>query len=689
MDNQSLKRIADNIRALSAAMPEKAKSGHPGGAMGGADFMSILFTEFMKFDPKDKAWFLRDRFFLDPGHMSPMLYATLSLFDSFSMDDLANFRQWESPTPGHPELDIHLGVENTSGPLGQGHAFGIGAAIAERFLVARFGEEVAHKTYAYISDGGIQEEISQGVGRLAGHLGLNNFIMFYDSNDIQLSSETKDVTTEDTKAKYEAWGWRVEVAQGSDFDQLRSALNAAHSETEKPTLIIGKTIMGKGAVLDSGESYERQVSTHGMPLSKAGASFEKTIENLGGDPNQPFQIYNDVKSNLKEVIDSLHDEAKTRKEQHDAWKGANADLAQKLQDFIDLKLPKLDFESIEQKSGSATRAASKAVLAYLAENTENLIVASADLSNSDNTDGFLKKTSILKKNDFSGSFLQAGVAELSMAAIMNGIALHGGCRAASGTFFVFSDYQKPAYRLSALMELPVIYIWTHDAFRVGEDGPTHQPVEQEAQVRLLEKMNNLAGKRSFLALRPGDVHETTVAWKMALENTQTPSCLILTRQNVNDLPCDGSPYTSALKAEKGAYTVIQPEGKPELILIANGSEVSLLVEAAEQLKQQGKKVQVVSAISEGLFREQDQAYQEEVLPFGIPTLGWTAGLPINLKSLVGPLGKVIGMTRFGASAPFAVLDEKFGYTASKVLSEVEIYEKEYRQLVDKISALKS
>lgn len=688
MDNQILKRIADNIRVLSAAMPETAKSGHPGGAMGGADFMAILYTEFMKFDPSDKAWFLRDRFFLDPGHMSPMIYATLSLFDGFSMDDLSNFRQWESPTPGHPELDLHRGVENTSGPLGQGHAMGAGAAIAERFLQARFGDAVAHKTYAYISDGGIQEEVSQGVGRLAGHLGLSEFIMFYDSNDIQLSSVTDDVTTEDTAKKYEAWGWRVEIVEdGSDFDQLRAALTAAHSETSKPTLIIGKTIMGKGAVTPEGGSFERQVSTHGQPLSKAGASYDKTIEALGGDPNNPFQIYSDVQTALEEVKSNLCSDAAARKAEFKAWEESNSALAQKLKDFISLKLPNLDFSSIEQKASQATRAASKAVLGYLAENVENLIVSSADLSNSDNTNGFLNKTTILQKGDFSGAFLQAGVAEFSMATIMNGIALHGGVRAAGGTFFVFSDYQKPAVRLSALMELPVIYVWTHDAFRVGEDGPTHQPIEQEAQIRLLEKMDNLEGHRSFLALRPGDVHETTVAWQMALENTSTPSCLILTRQNVPDLP--NSSYQNALQAQKGAYIAKDCAGSPDLILVANGSEASLLVEASAELDAKGMKTRVVSIVSEGLFNDQDEAYKSSVLPFGPPTLGWTAGLPVNLQGVVGPLGKVYGMTRFGASAPYTVLDEKFGYTPAKVLEVVEGYMAEYSQLVDKIAALKS
>ena len=689
LDNKLLKRIADNIRVLSASMPEKAKSGHPGGAMGGADFMAILYTEFLKFDPTDKAWFLRDRFFLDPGHMSPMLYSTLALFGSYTLEELSTFRQWESPTPGHPELDIHRGVENTSGPLGQGHAMALGAAIAERFLVARIGAVIEHKTYAYISDGGIQEEVSQGVGRLAGHLGLSNLIMFYDSNDIQLSSKTEDVTTEDTKAKYKAWGWRVEVVEnGSDFDELRTALKKANKESERPTLIIGKTIMGKGAVTEKGTSFEREVSTHGQPLSKAGASYDNTIKNLGGDPKNPFQFFADVKTSLDEINHAKVKESTKKKKQFKKWAKENTALKAKLDFFIAGKIPNLDFKGIVQKEGTATRVGSKVVLGYLAKNVENMICTSADLSNSDNTDGFLKETTILKKGDFKGAFLQAGVAELTMAGIMNGVALHGGCIIAGGTFFVFSDFMKPAARLAALMELPVIYIWTHDAFRVGEDGPTHQPIEQETQIRLLEKMNNLAGHRSTLVLRPSDSEETTVAWKMALENRKTPTCLILTRQNVKNLPSNGkSNYERALLAEKGGFTVADCSGKPDLILLANGSEVSLLVDASDLLKREGLKVKVVAVPSEGLFRDQPKAYQDEIIPFGVPVLGWTAGLPVCLSGLVGPLGKVYGMSRFGASAPAEVLDEKFGFTSSKVVSTAKAYLKEYKETLAKFKSL--
>lgn len=692
MNDAVIKKAADNIRILSAAMVEKAKSGHPGGAMGGADFMAVLFSEFLQFDPTEMAWPNRDRFFLDPGHMSPMLYSTLSLFGLYSMDELANFRQWGSPTPGHPELDIARGVENTSGPLGQGHAIALGAAIAERFLAARFGEWTSHKTYAYISDGGVQEEISQGVGRLAGHLGMHNLVMFYDSNDIQLSTPTCDVTSEDTEAKYKAWGWRVYSIDGHDIGQIRDALTKARAEKEKPVLIIGRTIMGKGAVTDGNESYEGQTSTHGMPLSKAGASFANTVKNLGGDSENPFQIFPEVAEYFGAVKEKNAAAAAEKKQAEKEWASKNPELAQKRASFLAGSLPSIDYAAIEQKPGSSTRKASGVVLAEYAQKVENMLVSSADLCNSDNTDSFLKKSSIVCKSDFSGAFLQSGVSELTMAAVMNGVALHGGVIAVCGTFFVFSDYMKPAVRLASLMGVPVKYVWTHDAFRVGEDGPTHQPIEQETQIRLLERMKNHAGNRSMLALRPADAAETTVAWKMALENSLCPTALLLSRQNVLDVPAfqdGGVRYDEALQAEKGAYVVISPEKKPDIVLVANGSEVSTLVGAAELLQKEGMAVQVVSAISEALFREQAQDYQEEVLPFGIPAFGMTAGLPASLERLVGPLGKVFGLERFGASAPAGVLDEKFGYTPEHAADQIRAYLKEYPAIAKRFATLAS
>jgi transketolase len=662
---------ADNIRILAASMVEKAKSGHPGGAMGGADFVNILYSEFLNFDPTDMTWANRDRFFLDPGHMSPMLYSILALCGKFSTDELKNFRQWGSPTPGHPEVDFARGIENTSGPLGQGHVMGIGAAIAERFLAARFGEWMSHKTYAYISDGGVQEEISQAAGRIAGHLGLNNLIMFYDSNDIQLSTTVKEVTCENTAMKYEAWGWRVYTINGNSADEIRAALKKAVAEKEKPVLIIGKTVMGKGARKADGSSFENNCATHGMPLGEAGASYEKSIENLGGDPTNPFVIFPEVAEYYQNKLQEKIKYAAERKAEQQKWEAANPELAAKWRKFFSCSAPEFDFSQIAQKEGIATRAASATVLGFLAKNMENLIVASADLSNSDKTDGFLKNTKAITKDDFSGAFLQAGVAELTMAALCNGITLHGGVYAACGTFFVFSDYMKPALRLSALMQLPVKYIWTHDAFRVGEDGPTHQPIEHEAQLRLMEQLKNHHGKNSTLVLRPADAIETTVAWKMAVENIETPTALVLSRQNIKDIPAaSGNRYKEALNAEKGAY-VVKETSNPDVVLVASGSEVSTLIEGAALLEsQKGLKVRVVSAPSAGLFRNQPASYQEAVLPSNVPTFGLTAGLPAALSTLVGANGKIFGLDHFGYSAPAKVLDEKFGFTGQNVFEQV-------------------
>ncbi|MFV0484200.1 MAG: transketolase family protein [Bacteroidales bacterium] len=670
METKIANRAADNIRILAASMVEKAKSGHPGGAMGGADFINILFGEFLNYDPENPKWAFRDRFFLDPGHMSPMLYGVLSMCGKYSMEDLKNFRQWGSCTPGHPEVDVDRGVENTSGPLGQGHVMAVGAAIAERFLVSRFGEWMAHKTYTFISDGGIQEEISQGAGRIAGFLGLSNLIMFFDSNDIQLSTETDAVTSEDTEAKYRAWGWEVHTINGNDADEIRTALGKAVAEKNKPTLIIGKTTMGKGAVDANGNSYERKTSTHGQPLSAAGADINKTVENLGGNAANPFVIFDEVKEAYCVRAEQLQKILAQRNEVEKDWRSKNADLANKLDTFLSGKIPDINFSKIEQKAGIATRAASAKVLSVFAEKVENMIVSSADLSNSDKTDGFLSKTTAFTRGDFSGAFLQAGVCELSMACIMNGMALHGGVIPVCGTFFVFSDYMKPAIRMSALMGLPVKYVWSHDAFRVGEDGPTHQPVEQEAQIRLMEKLKNHKGENSMLVLRPADALETDVAWKLALENTSTPSGLILSRQNIADLPSSGNRYDDAMQATNGAYVVTDCEN-PDVILLASGSEVSTLIEGAKLLAEDGVKTRVVSVPSEGLFRSQSKDYQESVLPKGIKRFGLTAGLPVNLEGLVGEDGKVWGLESFGYSAPYTKLDEEFGFTGKNVYEQVK------------------
>ena len=660
-----MNHAADNIRILAASMVEKAKSGHPGGAMGGADFVNVLFSEFLVYDPENPRWEGRDRFFLDPGHMSPMLYSVLALSGKFTLDELQQFRQWGSPTPGHPEVNVDRGIENTSGPLGQGHTFAVGAAIAAKFLKARLGDVMNQTIYAYISDGGIQEEISQGAGRLAGHLGLDNLIMFYDSNDIQLSTACSDVTNEDVAMKYESWGWKVFTINGNDPDEIREALTEAKAVTGQPTLIIGKTIMGKGARRADGTSYECCCGTHGAPLG--GDAYINTIKNLGGDVENPFQVWSDVEELYAQRREELKQIVAERYAAKAEWAKANPELAAKMELWFSGKAPKVNWEAIEQKAGGATRAASATVLGVLATEVENMIVSSADLSNSDKTDGFLKKTHEFKKGDFSGAFLQAGVSELTMACCCIGMMLHGGVVTACGTFFVFSDYMKPAVRMAALMETPVKFIWTHDAFRVGEDGPTHEPVEQEAQIRLMEKLKNHKGQNSTLVLRPADVNETTQAWKLAMENTSTPTALIFSRQNINNLP-EGTDYA---QAAKGAYIIAGADENPDVILVASGSEVSTLVAGAELLRKDGVKIRIVSVPSEGLFRSQSKEYQESIIPTGAKVFGLTAGLPVNLQGLVGVNGKIWGLESFGFSAPYKVLDEKLGFTAENVYKQVK------------------
>lgn len=673
-DEASLLRTANNIRALSIAMVEKAKSGHPGGAMGGADFVSVLFAEYLRYDPKQPDRYARDRFFLDPGHMSPMLYAQLMLSGFFTVEELQNFRQWGSPTPGHPERDLQRGIENTSGPLGQGHTFAVGAAIAAKLLANRFGNKVMpQRIYAFISDGGVQEEISQGAGRIAGHLGLDNLVMFYDANDVQLSTKVDEVTHEDVKAKYEAWGWHVITINGNNIDAIRNALDEALATKNMPTLIIGRTRMAYKALDAEGNKITNRVATHGQPLSKAGVSLEKTFENLGFCAEDPFFVSEEALEIRKKRHEELASYWQAYDKEFSTWQASHPQDAEELSNWFTGKLPHIDWQSIEQKANQATRAASATVLTSLAKLVPNMVVASADLCNSDKTDGFLKGgAKVISREDFSGRFLQAGVSELTMSALCVGMMLHGGIIAACGTFFVFSDYQKPVVRLAALMEIPVKFIWSHDAFRVGEDGPTHEPVEQEAQIRLMEKLHNHSGKPSLLVLRPADVHETTIAWKMAMENRSTPTALILSRQNIEDLPTPEklSPYERALQAERGGYVVSDSDNKPEIILIATGSEVSTLEASAKILRQEGHAIRVVSVPSEEVFFNQSEAYQKEVLPEGIKRFGLTAGLPINLIRLVPNEKWIHGLNSFGYSAPYTFLDEKLGFTPTSVAEKI-------------------
>ena len=662
-----MNHAADNIRLLAVSMVEKAKSGHPGGAMGGADFINVLFSEFLVFDPDQPTWEGRDRFYLDPGHMSPMLYSALALQGKYTIDDLKTFRQWGTVCPGHPERDIIHGIENTSGPLGQGHTYAVGAAIAEKFLEARLGSTMMqHKIYAYISDGGVQEEISQGAGRIAGLFKLNNLIMFYDANEIQLSTECDVVMRENTRMKYESWGWNVLEINGNDPDEIRAALILANKEEQRPTLIIGHTVMAKGARKEDGSSYERSVKTHGAPLG--GGAYENTVKNLGGDLNDPFVVFDDVKELYEKRNAELREVVKERHAAEAEWRKANPEKAEQMDAWFSGNAPKVDWSELVQKRDVATRVASANCLGVLAEQVPNMVCSSADLCNSDKTDGFLKKTHELTPDDFTGAFFQAGVSELTMACVCIGMYLHGGVIPACGTFFVFSDYMKPAIRMAALMRIPIKFVWSHDAFRVGEDGPTHEPVEQEAQIRLMEKLKNHKGQDSVRVFRPADADETTVCWQMANENMDTPTAMICSRQNVNSLP-EGTDYS---QVRKGAY-IVKDDPNYDVILLASGSEVSTLLAGAELLNADGIKTRIVSVPSEGLFRTQSKEYQETVLPKGAKIFGMTAGLPVTLQSLVGVEGMVYGLESFGFSAPYKVLDEKLGFNAENVFKQVKDY----------------
>ena len=668
MNNKDLmNHAADNIRLLAVSMVEKAKSGHPGGAMGGADFINVLFSEFLVFDPDQPTWEGRDRFYLDPGHMSPMLYSALALQGKYTIDDLKTFRQWGTICPGHPERDIIHGIENTSGPLGQGHTYAVGAAIAEKFLEARLGSTMMqHKIYAYISDGGVQEEISQGAGRIAGLFKLNNLIMFYDANEIQLSTECDVVMRENTRMKYESWGWNVLEINGNAPDEIRAALILANKEENRPTLIIGHTVMAKGARKEDGSSYERSVKTHGAPLG--GGAYENTVKNLCGDLNDPFVVFDDVKELYEKRNAELREIVKERHAAEEEWRKANPEKAEQMKAWFSGDAPKVDWSALVQKRDVATRVASANCLGVLAEQVPNMVCSSADLCNSDKTDGFLKKTHELAPDDFTGAFFQAGVSELTMACVCIGMYLHGGVIPACGTFFVFSDYMKPAIRMAALMRVPIKFVWSHDAFRVGEDGPTHEPVEQEAQIRLMEKLKNHKGQDSVRVFRPADADETTVCWQMANENMDTPTAMICSRQNVNSLP-EGTDYS---QVRKGAY-IVKDDPNYDVILLASGSEVSTLLAGAELLNADGIKTRIVSVPSEGLFRTQSKEYQESVLPKGAKIFGMTAGLPVTLQSLVGVEGMVYGLESFGFSAPYKVLDEKLGFNAENVYKQVKDY----------------
>jgi transketolase len=660
-------------------MVQKANSGHPGGSMGAAEFFSVLYGEFLKFNPQNPYWCVRDRFFMDPGHMSAVFYSALCFIKKLTLQDLKDFRQLGSHTPGHPDLNIELGIENTSGPLGLGHAVALGSAIAERILVNRFGKLFEHKTICLLSDGTVQEEVAYGVGRMAGHLKISNFICYFDSNGIQLSSPTGEVVSHNVAAQYESWGWRVYSIDGHDADALRKALANAYAETEKPVLIIGNTIMGKGIKDAENNAFENQVSTHGQAINAAGASTSQTIKSLGGDPENPFVIWPDVEEAFNIRLDELQKESDAWQNRFEIWKQTYPNLAEELERWQKNRTPALDLSVIPQKQGVATRVNSGAILAWLAENQKNMVCSSADLSNSDNTQPFLNKTGIFKPGDFTGAFLQAGVAELTMGAVASGIVLHGEFTAACATFFVFSDYMKPILRLASLMALPVKFLFTHDSFRVGEDGPTHEPVEQEAQVRLLENLTLPSGKPAMLVLRPADANETTLAWEMAMANGDSPTTLIFSRQVMPPLE---NPHS---KANAAGY-IVQNAENPNLIFAANGSDVYLCCQAAEILRKEGLAVRIISVMSPRLFADLPQKEREALIPRWAPVFAVSSGLPWVFAPVVGPLGHSWGLSEFGKSAPFTVLEKEYGYTPEAVAEKARAYIADYKKMRKELRA---
>ena len=661
------------IRFLGIDAINKANSGHPGVVMGAAPMAYSLFTKQLRINPAQPNWINRDRFILSAGHGSMLLYALLHLsgFEDVSMDEIKSFRQWGSKTPGHPEFGHTAGIDATTGPLGQGISTATGFAQAERFLAAKYNREgyniFDHYTYVICGDGDLMEGVSSEAASYAGLQKLDKLVVLYDSNDINLDGETKDSFTESVRDRYNAYGWHTALVEdGTDLEAIHAAIETAKA-SGKPSLIEVKTVIGYGSPNKQGTN-----AVHGAPLGADETA--ATRQALGWD-YEPFEIPEQVYADFKEHVADRGASA------YEAWtklvadyKEAHPELAAEVEAIIDgrdpVEVTPADFPALENGFSQATRNSSQDALNVVAAKLPTFLGGSADLAHSNmtyiKTDGLQDDANRLNRN------IQFGVREFAMGTILNGMALHGGVIAACGTFFVFSDYMKPAIRMAALMELPVKFVWSHDAFRVGEDGPTHEPVEQEAQIRLMEKLQNHHGADSVRVLRPSDVEETTIAWRMAMENTHTPTALILSRQNINDLPApEGKSRKEAAEAAtRGGYIVLRDEN-PEVVLIANGSEVSTLVEGAALLRKDGIRLQIVAVPSEGLFRRQSQEYQDEVLPRGIRRFGLTAGLPVTLQGLVGDNGAIWGLSSFGFSAPYKVLDEKLGFTPDHVYKEVK------------------
>ncbi len=651
LSSSSLQAVVDSIRVLAMDGVQKANSGHPGMPMGMADAAAVLWAKFLKFDPRFPKWPDRDRFVLSAGHGSMLLYSLLHLSGyDLPMEALQNFRQWGSPTPGHPEYGHTPGVETTTGPLGQGISNAVGFALAEQWLAAKFNRPgfpiVNHATYAIASDGDLMEGVSHEACALAGHLGLGKLIVLYDDNGISIDGRTEISFTEDVLARFSAYDWHTVRVNGHDRDAVATALAAAQAETERPSLIACRTVIGFGSPHKAGTS-----SAHGEPLGEEEVRLTKEALGL---PQEPFW----VDSQAYEVLGTAGSQGKqkhqTWQELLDAYSTAHPQLAAEFKRVMHGELPAGWQETPMPEFGNAiaTRAASGQVLNAFATAVPELLGGSADLTGSNKTD--LKGAVDVQKGAFNGRYLRFGVREHGMGAIMNGMVLHGGIIPYGGTFLVFSDYMRPTIRLAALMNQGVIYVFTHDSIGLGEDGPTHQPIEQLAALRTIPNL---------VVLRPADAWETAVAWQVAIERRNGPTALALTRQNLPLLDRE-----VARGAAKGGY-VLADADNPQVILMGSGSEVHIALEAREQLAAQGVAARVVSMPSWELFKAQPQTYQDAVLPPTITArVAIEAGVTMGWERFVGSSGVIIGIDHFGASAPYEKIYHEFGLTAEAMVS---------------------
>lgn len=649
----------NTIRTLSIEAIQKANSGHPGLPMGAAPMAYALWTKHLNVNPATSLnWPNRDRFILSAGHGSAMLYSLLHLAGyQVTIDDLKNFRQWESKTPGHPEFHHTDGVEATSGPLGQGISTSVGMAMAEAHLAATYNRDsfnvVDHYTYALCGDGDLMEGVSGEASSMAGHMKLGKLIVLYDSNDISLDGPTSKAFTENVGARYEAYGWQhILVKDGNDLEAISKAIDEAKAETEKPTLIEIKTVIGFGS------PKEGTSAVHGAPLGQEGIDVAKTVY---GWEYPDFTVPEDVVKRFKEQI---NDKGAKSEAEWDAmfenYEKAHPELAKQFKMAFAGDLPK-DWEKAlpvyEEGTAQASRVSSKDAIQAIAKAVPNIWGGSADLSGSNNTT--IADEAEFQPGSYEGRNIWFGVREFAMASAMNGIHLHGGTRVYGGTFFVFTDYLRPAVRMSAIQGLPVIYVLTHDSVAVGEDGPTHEPIEQLASVRCMPNVQ---------VIRPADGNETSAAWIQALETKNKPTILVLSRQNLPVLP--NSKEMAKDGVAKGGYVISKAESNtPDGILIATGSEVNLAVQAQKELKAQGKDVSVVSLPSFDLFEAQDEAYKESVLPKAVTKrVAIEAASPFGWERYIGSEGKMIGINHFGASAPGDYVLEQFGFTVENVVN---------------------